>query len=218
VNALEEARGFGTVKKSQIRALNRPQPALPMGLGYAEGITHDNVRHGTTTLFGALDVATGGVFTECKPQTPPSGVPLVSAEARRTAEALGERTADFRHAKLIVLPQGMALIPLTDEVHVEVGSGSEADRFEKLSVPVLKWGQRISFLAPVAYIEAEFFGGVGGQSSMVWSRGLEAMAPIRSQDAINHALRFPGVQIGTARDEFDAPGPGRHRDTHDWVA
>jgi putative transposase len=53
-------------EKSQIQALNRTQPVLPMGLGYVEGITHDYVRHGTTTLFAALDVATGAVFTECK--------------------------------------------------------------------------------------------------------------------------------------------------------
>jgi putative transposase len=55
-------------EKSQIQALNRTQPVLPMGLGYVEGITHDYVRHGTTTLFAALDVATGIVFSECKPR------------------------------------------------------------------------------------------------------------------------------------------------------
>jgi putative transposase len=53
-------------EKSQIQALNRTQPVLPMG--YVEGITHDYVRHGTTTLFAALDVANGAVFTECKPR------------------------------------------------------------------------------------------------------------------------------------------------------
>ena len=55
-------------EKSQIQALNRTQPVLPMGLGYVEGVTHDYVRHGTTTLFAALDIATGTVFTECKPR------------------------------------------------------------------------------------------------------------------------------------------------------
>jgi len=55
-------------EKSQIQALNRTQPVLPLGLGYVEGVTHDYVRHGTTTLFAALDVATGAVFTECKPR------------------------------------------------------------------------------------------------------------------------------------------------------
>lgn len=53
-------------EKSQIQALNRTQPILPMGLGYVEGITHDYVRHGTTTLFAALNIATGHVLTTCK--------------------------------------------------------------------------------------------------------------------------------------------------------
>ena len=39
-----------------------------MGLGYIEGVTHDYIRHGTTTLFAALDVATGQVITQCKPR------------------------------------------------------------------------------------------------------------------------------------------------------
>ena len=53
-------------EKSQIQALNRTQPTLPMGLGYVEGYTHDYVRHGTTTLFAALDIATGRVFGQCR--------------------------------------------------------------------------------------------------------------------------------------------------------
>ena len=53
-------------EKSQIQALNRTQPLLPMGLGYVEGVTHDYKRHGTTTLFAALDVASGAVITQCK--------------------------------------------------------------------------------------------------------------------------------------------------------
>lgn len=55
-------------EKSQIQALERSQPILPMGLGYVEGITHDYVRHGTTTLFAALNIVTGEVVTQCKPR------------------------------------------------------------------------------------------------------------------------------------------------------
>jgi len=55
-------------EKTQIQALDRTQPLLPMGLGYVEGVTHDYIRHGTTTLFAALDVATGSVIAECKPR------------------------------------------------------------------------------------------------------------------------------------------------------
>ena len=44
-------------EKTQIQALDRTQPVLPMGPSYAEGYTDDYIRHGTTTLFAALDVA-----------------------------------------------------------------------------------------------------------------------------------------------------------------
>ena len=53
-------------EKSQIQALDRTQPMLPLGLGYVEGVTHDYVRHGTTTLFAALNIASGQVITACK--------------------------------------------------------------------------------------------------------------------------------------------------------
>ena len=53
-------------EKSQCQALERTQPALPMGLGYLQGYTHDYLRHGTTTLFAALDVASGKVMAQCK--------------------------------------------------------------------------------------------------------------------------------------------------------
>ena len=59
---------LGVDEKSQIQALDRTQPMLPLGLGYVEGVTHDYERHGTTTLFAALDLASGRVFTQCKPR------------------------------------------------------------------------------------------------------------------------------------------------------
>jgi transposase len=55
-------------EKSQVQALERSQPVLPMGLGYVEGVTHDYYRHGTTTLFAALDTVEGQVISQCKPR------------------------------------------------------------------------------------------------------------------------------------------------------
>jgi transposase len=52
-------------EKSQIQALDRTMPLLPMKPGQAERRTHDYVRHGTTSLFAALDVKTGSVIGEC---------------------------------------------------------------------------------------------------------------------------------------------------------
>ena len=52
-------------EKSQIQALNRTQPILPMQPGQAERGSHDYQRHGTTSLFAALDIATGNVVGKC---------------------------------------------------------------------------------------------------------------------------------------------------------
>jgi transposase len=52
-------------EKSQIQALDRTQPLLPLRPGQVERRSHDYVRHGTTTLFAALDVATGNVTGRC---------------------------------------------------------------------------------------------------------------------------------------------------------
>jgi transposase len=55
-------------EKSQIQALDRTAPILPMRPGLPEKATHDYVRHGTTTLFAALEVATGKVTDACYPR------------------------------------------------------------------------------------------------------------------------------------------------------
>lgn len=55
-------------EKSQIQALDRTQPGLPMKKGRAATMTHDYKRHGTTTLFAALDVKSGIVIGECQPR------------------------------------------------------------------------------------------------------------------------------------------------------
>lgn len=66
LNPPENAVVLCVDEKSQIQALERSQPMLPMGLGYVEGVTHDYQRHGTTTLFAALDTAQGKVITQCR--------------------------------------------------------------------------------------------------------------------------------------------------------
>jgi transposase len=55
-------------EKSQIQALDRTQPGLPLKKGRAATMTHDYKRHGTTTLFAALDVKSGIVIGECQPR------------------------------------------------------------------------------------------------------------------------------------------------------
>jgi transposase len=59
---------FSVDEKSQIQALQRAQPVLPMDFGQPERRTHNYVRHGTLDLFAALNVATGEVLARCKAQ------------------------------------------------------------------------------------------------------------------------------------------------------
>lgn len=66
LNPPDNAIVLGVDEKSQIQALDRTQPILPLGLGYVEGVTHDYIRHGTTTLFAALDIASGQVLAQCR--------------------------------------------------------------------------------------------------------------------------------------------------------
>jgi transposase len=59
---------FSVDEKSQMQALNRTQPGLPLKKGRAGTMTHDYERHGTTTLFAALNVATGRIEHACLPR------------------------------------------------------------------------------------------------------------------------------------------------------
>lgn len=76
---------------------------------------------------------------------------------------------------------------------------------------------RLSETGELAYVEAEYFGGTGEQSSAVWKGGecvgLFAFEP----SAINLALQLIGVNRDGMVDEFDALGLGRYRDTERWL-
>src|SRR5829696_5713498 len=66
LNAPEHAIVLCCDEKSQVQALDRTQPGLPLKKGRAGTMTHDYVRHGTTTLFAALNVADGSIIGQCQ--------------------------------------------------------------------------------------------------------------------------------------------------------
>src|SRR3954469_22274825 len=68
MNPPERALVLCVDEKSQIQALDRTQPGLPIKKGRAQTMTHDYKRNGTTTLFAALDIKTGQVIGECVPR------------------------------------------------------------------------------------------------------------------------------------------------------
>ena len=82
-------------EKPQVQALERRQLVLPMVLGKSERHTHTYVRHGTTNVFAALDVATGRVIGECFPRKR-------AAEFRRFLTLVDERTPDLAKVHVVV--------------------------------------------------------------------------------------------------------------------
>jgi len=68
LNPPDKAMVLCVDEKSQIQALDRTQPSLPMKRGRSGTMTHDYKRNGTTTLFAALDVLTGTVIGQCLPR------------------------------------------------------------------------------------------------------------------------------------------------------
>src|SRR6476620_4373513 len=68
LNPPDKALVFSVDEKSQIQALDRTQPILPLRPGIPERQTHDYERHGTTTLFAALNVKVGSVIAQCQPR------------------------------------------------------------------------------------------------------------------------------------------------------
>ena len=93
-------------EKTQIQALDRTQPIQPLGFGCAEGYTHDYIRHRTTTLFAALEVASGKVTTRChkrhRHQEWLSFLRLIDREtpAELDLHLVCDNYATYKHAKV----------------------------------------------------------------------------------------------------------------------
>jgi hypothetical protein len=135
----------------------------------------------------------------------------------------------FEDAPLVPLGQHLSLLPMTDALFdaVTVAGTPHLDGFWQAPAGFGRVLAACSANGPVAYVEAEYFGGAGEQSAMVWDGGqvvlrhlhLAEKAPIPAVGTpISQALRRLGVTKGDHQDEFDAVGLGRHRDTTDWLS
>ena len=82
-------------EKSQIQALDRSQPLLPMRPGQAERRSHDYKRHGTTSLFAALDIATGEIIANVSRAIGPESSANSSTSSRRTSLLISTSTSSW---------------------------------------------------------------------------------------------------------------------------
>ncbi|MFB8170138.1 hypothetical protein [Kitasatospora purpeofusca] len=165
------------------------------------------------------------------------------------AELVAVAAAEVPAARPRPLAQGLALIPATPEFLAAFrgGEGTPSapgapsapaapravgtvpfDWFpDGLERRLAAWSKA----APIACVEADYFGGTGTQRAAVWADGRLDLGPIASGEfeafppegsPISRVLRRLGAQVGEdggdARDEFDAVGLGAHRATASWVS
>ncbi|CAL9373163.1 hypothetical protein [Streptomyces sp. enrichment culture] len=136
---------------------------------------------------------------------------------------------DVAGARVVGLRQGLSLVPMTDELvnAVAGGGGAEVLGFRRLSAGFERLLAGWSVAGPLAYVEAEHFGGVGEERAVVWAGGGLALGPLdapvkrwfsRPAGPVSQALRRLGARRRRGGDEFDAVGLDRHRWTDDWAA
>ncbi|MFJ9246782.1 hypothetical protein [Streptomyces sp. NPDC101776] len=126
-------------------------------------------------------------------------------------------------ARVASLGQGLSLLPMTSEVLDAVSAGDTARSLGFWRLPagferrLAEW----STAGPVAYVEAEYFGGAGEQRVVVWADGALAWGPSDQRamgiSPISQALRRLGATSGPGQDEFTAVGLDRHRHNDDWI-
>ena len=125
---------------------------------------------------------------------------------------------------VIALPQGFCMLPLGDALCGRFGPADRPWLYEPYSIfthlpeDLVPHLLELSRGGPLAYVEAEYFGGVGEQRWMGWDRGAVVREPEESSGAINSALSWLGVERAAGNDCFDTLGLGRHRSVDDWLA
>jgi hypothetical protein len=140
---------------------------------------------------------------------------------------LRDEMVAFQNAVICPLCQGFALVPITDPLAEELKlsmRGTDSPLVPDMASGLGGLALRISDSVAVAYISTEYFGGLGGQDAVAWSKGEVIFSPENEgydgtwpNSAISQALKAIGVIANNGQDEFDTLGLGRHRETHRWA-
>jgi hypothetical protein len=144
-------------------------------------------------------------------------------------EVLRAASRHLSAARMASLGQGLSLMPMTDALFDSIADGSDTGALGFWRLPggfdrtLADW----STAGPVAYVEAEYFGGVGEQQAVVWDGGTIVLGPLQVREgrpfalagsAISQALRRLGAVASAGEDEFSAVGLDRHRHREQWIA
>ena len=129
-------------------------------------------------------------------------------------------TENFDKAKNIEIGQGLSLIPMTEELFDQINNfvvSDSVDKFEYLTDNIETEILQLIDCKKCAYVEAEYFGGQGGQIAIIWSNGRRQSFFEYGQECINGVLKDFGIKTKLFKDEFDTLNLGRHRNTIEWI-
>lgn len=137
---------------------------------------------------------------------------------------------------IVRLHERIDLVPITADAAEALSPGDRAIisllTNRPLPPALTELLRRTSREGPIAYVEADFFGGIGQQASVLWEHGEVVLGPLvdpepvnlvergaHSEWPFNHVLRRMGVLVSPGHpDEFATVGLGGHRETKDWLA
>lgn len=122
-------------------------------------------------------------------------------------------------SKLILLDQGISMIPLTEELFYQIYGKNEPEwilpgeeNIQLIETAVLK----VIDNSKLAYVEAHYWGGDGWQMGLIWEDGKRILELDNGQDRINEILRSFNIHPVHEKDEFETVGLKRGRHTRDW--
>ena len=96
-------------------------------------------------------------------------------------------------------------------------ASNSVDKFEYLTANIETKILQLIGDKKFAYVEAEYFGGEGGQIAIIWNNRARQKLFSYGQENINKVLKDFGIKPKIGNDLFDTLGLGRHRNTIDWV-
>ena len=129
-------------------------------------------------------------------------------------------TFNFDKAKKVEIGQGISLIPMTAELFDQINDFVESnsvDKFEYLTDNIEIKILQIIDNKKIAYVEAEYFGGQGGQIAIIWKDNKRNKQFEFGENKINELLKDFGVIAEKGQDEFLTLGFGIHRHTREWL-
>jgi hypothetical protein len=129
-------------------------------------------------------------------------------------------TDNFDKAKDIEIGQELSLIPMTEELFDQINNlvvSNSVDKFEYLTDNIETKILQLIGDKKIAYVEAEYFGGQGGQIAIIWNNRKRQSFFEYGQECINKVLKDFGIKTKFFKDEFDTLNLGQHRNTIDWI-